>query len=378
MLSDIRDALRKGAPHPRSSVDIDAIVRGAGGVRARRRVVRAVLAVAVLAGLAVVSGVLLDRAARVPPPGPAQEGEGFSPTPKSNGRIAFVRNVNISPGEPALVLRSSLLVTDPDGGGITRLTDVTPYSVPAWSPDGDRIAFEKDGIWVLDPATGETEKLCDNPCADPAWSSDGEQLAFILDRDPDQLWVMRADGSGQRPLVQDLKTSRSPPAWSPDGELIALALALAGDNGDGSGDTIVLVDSASGAPVAEIIPEVPGFIGSLSWWPDATRLLFDWSPSSGQGGGIYVARRDGSEIALVSSCAAEGCSDRYPSVSPDGTQIAFTRARCDEPGGDCSFGDIMTMNIDGSGLRRVASGNDLDCCAAWQPVSGSTSAGDSP
>ncbi|MEO8322572.1 MAG: hypothetical protein ABI571_00350, partial [Actinomycetota bacterium] len=210
MLSDIRDALRKGAPRPRSGVDIDAIVRGAGRVRTRRRVVRAGLAVAMLlAGAAIVPG-LLDRAARAPTPGPAQEGDGFSPPPKSNGQIAFVRTVN-SPGEPAGALRSALVVTDPAGGGITRLADVAPYSLPVWSPDGDRMAFEKSGISVLEVADGATRKLCEYPCADPAWSPDGEQLAFILRRDPGELWVMRADGSGRRPLGHDLETGGSPP-----------------------------------------------------------------------------------------------------------------------------------------------------------------------
>ena len=177
---------------------------------------------------------------------------------------------------------------------------------------------------------------------------------------------MKIDGSEKHALATNLGRRSSQPAWSPDGEIVAAVLE--GENGDGSGETIMLLDSSSGEPVGEIVPNEPGFIRGLSWTPDASQILFDWTAPKGPQQGIYSATPDRSSIERLSSCSQPGCSDLYPSVSPDGTLFTFTRGRCEEPGGDCSFGDVMVALIDGSDLRKLTSGSALDCCSAWQPI----------
>jgi TolB protein len=50
----------------------------------------------------------------------------------------------------------------------------------------------------------------------PAWSPDGERIAFIGDRDGnDQLYVMRADGTGLVRLTSG-QADKEAPAWSTD------------------------------------------------------------------------------------------------------------------------------------------------------------------
>jgi TolB protein len=40
--------------------------------------------------------------------------------------------------------------------------------------------------------------------AAPAWSPDGQYIAFLTDRSGKwEIWLMRADGSGQRPMFKD-------------------------------------------------------------------------------------------------------------------------------------------------------------------------------
>ena len=54
----------------------------------------------------------------------------------------------------------------------------------------------------------------------PVWSPDGQTIAFTQD---DGIYVMNADGSGQRRLVHipEHGPSRLGPAWSPDGRKLA-------------------------------------------------------------------------------------------------------------------------------------------------------------
>jgi WD40-like Beta Propeller Repeat len=96
---------------------------------------------------------------------------------------------------------------------------------PAWSPrsstapgggtGGERVAFTRRQhdhweVYVVDADGRNLKRLTDTPqqtngavgnSAAPAWSPDGQYLAFLTDRSGKwEMWVMRADGSGQRPM----------------------------------------------------------------------------------------------------------------------------------------------------------------------------------
>lgn len=79
---------------------------------------------------------------------------------------------------------------------------------PAWSPNGDWIAFVgtnsgNDEVYRVSPDGQTVQQLTTNTYEwdkHPTWSPDGSQILFYSNRDTGrrQLWVMNADGGGQR------------------------------------------------------------------------------------------------------------------------------------------------------------------------------------
>lgn len=131
-----------------------------------------------------------------------------------------------NPGDPFF----DLFVINSDGSGLQQLTiGETRHHRPAWSPNGDLIAFESFStgsfvhLFVMAPdGTGMTQLTDDGLGWDarmPVWSPDGSRIAFGCLG----LCVINPDGSGLE-TVTDLwpgPTVSNPHAWAPDGSVIA-------------------------------------------------------------------------------------------------------------------------------------------------------------
>ena len=101
---------------------------------------------------------------------------------------------------------------------------------PAWSPDGEHIAFGsvRDGnseIYVAAADGGDVRRLTRDPSDDIAarWSPDNTTVVFASRRGADgdlDLYTMDTDGSDVRRLTDDL-IDEELPTFSPDGRRIA-------------------------------------------------------------------------------------------------------------------------------------------------------------
>lgn len=250
--------------------------------------------------------------------------------PGSNGFIAFESNRD---GGGDL----ELWRVQPDGTSLLKLTsnDVADRD-PAWSPDGTKVAFIRDGcggtcrnLWVMNAnGTGQTQ-LTDEPSnvadANPAWSPDGSTIAFAHPTDDGsgqffkQIWIVPATGGSPTRLTSSAYANWAPD-WSPDGTELVFVSTRDGDaaiwtmNADGSAQVKVTL-SGAGTPPAFLL-------GGPSWSPDGTTLAFHGSGNATtEAPRLVLANVDGSQTRTLFDPAGEVYP---PSWSPNANKLVVS------------------------------------------------------
>ncbi len=275
-----------------------------------------------------------------------------------------------------------IYVMDDDGKNQRNLTNHPDRDlVPAWSPDGTRIAFmsnrdghvRKDGvrttfeIYVMDANGGNQQNLTNHPAGDssPSWSPDGKRIVFSSDRDrlldihgfpTSEIYVMDADGENPQNLTNNRADDWSP-SWSPDGKRIVFMSYrdghFIGDFEDITSEIYVMdVDGGNQQRLTENRKNDE----SPSWSPDGTRIVFssdrkgDWVNYE-----IYVMDDDGGNLQRLTENRDD---DGGPSWSPDGKRIVFSS---DRDGNS----EIYVMDADGGNLQNLTNHPDGDLGPEW-------------
>jgi PKD repeat protein len=206
---------------------------------------------------------------------------------------------------------------------------VTPWATiggddvfqPSWSPDRAWIATTTGYDIVLYSPTGDTAIQITHATTDwfsaPAWSPDGQQIAFIHGVPGGaELGLMRPDGSGVRALTDaasGLRLGNNQPTWSPDSLRIAFTCRFASDN-----SFHICVVNRDGTGLVRLTSD-PSTDSSPVWSPDGTRIAFS-TDRFGGGSVLALMNADGSAVSPIG-----GSIPGWPgSWSSDGAKIAFT------------------------------------------------------
>lgn len=273
--------------------------------------------------------------------------------PGADGRIAF--QAETTNGVQIFTMRA-------DGHGLRQLTHIVPRpdadnpgaSLPEWSPDGRRIAFQINdcqialmnadgsGITLVPPPPGHHPGV-DYCEGDVAFLPDGDHIvaeAYDGVLDVDATIEMRVDGSERRVLT----TIGGPdPNVSPDGTRLSVK---------GPGGALFTMN-LDGTDVVQITPPT-NVAFKHDWAPDGSRIVYsDYAqPDPDQSVNVLTVGPDGSALRSVTSFDDPRIRAYVGSYSPDGKWIVFRLEDRRRPADDGIYA-LCLIRPDGTGFHRI-------------------------
>jgi TolB protein len=253
--------------------------------------------------------------------------------PTRNGQIVFRRYFD--PDQT----KGALFTTNPDGSHVSQITHPPKGwfdNLPAWSPDGKRIAFQREPIdfgtsrlMVVNPDTGNTRTIV--PCTgercvyivDPAFSPDGHSIAYSRTvappnaQDPpvwklySAIFIVGLDGKNSHQVTSTPKRSKGQPAtdtfspaFSPNGKMLTFVRA----NYQKKNDRLAVFVQPLGSPedARRITPWKLNCQDLPEYSPDGKLVLFRCQPKGEEGpSNLYWVHPDGTGLHPLTHAPAD-------------------------------------------------------------------------
>jgi Tol biopolymer transport system component len=278
----------------------------------------------------------------------------------------------VSSAGPYEILYSTAVSEDDECGliwsvasdsGSTALLDVGfPAACdPDWSPDARHIAFSagpgsdelrihvsdemgRNAVAVSHPPAGTTDFM-------PAWSPDGTRIVFerrSRDGSAYNLFLVNADGTDERQLTHG-RGFDGTPWWSPDGRIVFVS------------DRAPVRGRCRFCSALYVMRRTDGHVGRITrkefnalmpaWSPDGVHIAWARAPSIDAPLALYMMRSNTSAARRLDH------SGESPAFSPDSHTLAYSSGR-----------GLMLIGVDGSGRRQLTT--DGGAGPSWRPVSG--------
>jgi len=152
---------------------------------------------------------------------------------------------------------------------------------PVWMPDGKQIVYDSgegatSEIWIVNVADGAMRQVTRTGglASFPAPSPDGKTIVFYLFKNETMdLWTIKLDGSDAKQLTKELATAKNEqctfachqPGWSPDGQLISYP---------GGDKRSIWVMNADGSGQRAVVEQDGGDISHFPWFLEDGRLAY--------------------------------------------------------------------------------------------------------
>lgn len=241
-------------------------------------------------------------------------------TPPHGELPALIVFSAISNGTENIYVRTSDGTVRP----LTQLPRNVNATQPAISPDGKSVAFTKE-ITVRD---AETKKAATTY----------------------EFWIGNVETGAERQLTLDFELMRAP-AWSPDGEWLALEVA---DPGLAWKEHDIVLVNVNTATVRKLVT-TPQWEGGPTWSPDGKRIAYQSRPQGYQCMQLFIVDADGAPSQQVTDLLGPQCQPRssgayWPDWSPDGSRIAFGRKIDGKE-------QLALLNVDSGDVQILDTGN---------------------
>ncbi len=211
-----------------------------------------------------------------------------------------------------------------DQNSVTQITSSLEGDFdPAWSPDGNRIAFTslrngKSSIWIINLNDMATKELSLRTSVDkqPSWAPSGLNLAFVRQTPYNQVWTMTDNGDYQTEFSIRGPVNSLWPSWSVDEQVIFYSQTS--------------TSAESNVPV------------------------------------LFYRRLEDRKTSVESRIPANSTIDTGPIAEIDPSPDGFWLAYESWPSGNNH--DIYIMNINGSNQDRLTTDAGFDFGPVWRPV----------